>query len=196
MSNYNYNYKSPIECYNKMDKGRYTIRVGENIDGDTFDSLEDWYSCPYKYEIMNDAMKFKNYLRTLKEVDGYFNRMIANIPIDIGRIGETNITPILESTKLTSSIEGYIRDFDSTINNINKYGGVAPKSLINTDLGNRILRDLNNTYYSENVFCHNALYYKSFVLRDNKLIGIRNWQYAGFYPPEFEDVVHKYLEYI
>jgi hypothetical protein len=179
-----------------MDKGRYTIRVGENIDGDTFDSLEDWYSCPYKYEIMNDAMKFKNYLRTLKEVDGYFNRMIANIPIDIGRIGETNITPILESTKLTSSIEGYIRDFDSTINNINKYGGAAPKSLINTDLGNRILRDLNNTYYSENVFCHNALYYKSFVLRDNKLIGIRNWQYAGFYPPEFEDVVHKYLEYI
>lgn len=196
MSNYNYNYKSPIECYNKMDKGRYTIRVGENIDGDTFDSLEDWYSCPYKYEIMNDAMKFKNYLRTLKEVNGYLNRMIANIPIDIGRIGETNITPILESTKLTSSIEGYIRDFDSTINNINKYGGVAPKSLINTDLGNRILRDLNNTYYSENVFCHNALYYKSFVLRDNKLIGIRNWQYAGFYPPEFEDVVHKYLEYI
>ena len=38
--------------------------------------------------------------------------MFMMAPLDIGRVGETNRTPILESTKLSSSIEGYIRNFE------------------------------------------------------------------------------------
>ena len=46
--------------------------------------------------------------------------------------------------------------------------------LIHTDLGRNILNDFNNAKFSNNVFCHNYLCYKSFVVKDSKLIGIGN----------------------
>ncbi|KXN73188.1 hypothetical protein CONCODRAFT_3853 [Conidiobolus coronatus NRRL 28638] len=52
-----------------------------------------------------------------------------------------------------------------------------------------ILNELKSTTFSDSVFCHNYLCYKCFVLKKNKLIGITNWQYAGYYPPEFEDII-------
>jgi thiamine kinase-like enzyme len=70
-----------------------------------------------------------------------------------------------------------------------------PSVLHNTDLGKNILHELKNAKFSSNVFCHNYLCYKSFVLKNNKLIGVKNWEYAGFYPPEFEDIIQKHLEF-
>lgn len=74
---------------------------------------------------------------------------------------------------------------------------VCPKSLINTKLGRRILADLKAATYSDYVFSHNYLCYKSFVLNNQgKLIGIKNWQYAGWYPPELEQIIVKYIDEI
>lgn len=192
----NLHYQSGIECYNKLDKGRYPILVGEDIKGDTIETLDEWNTHPYKHEIMLDAMKFKEYLRSLNEIEGFFNRIFNTPPFDIGRIGNVNRTPILEVDHSCNNIESYIRNFDSSINKCNKLGAKVSPCLVQTDLGRRILNDLNNTEFSDNVFCHNALYYKSFVLKNNKLIGIKNWQYSGFYPPELEDIIQCYISYI
>jgi hypothetical protein len=62
---YNY-FKSGLDCYNKLG-GNYFIKVGEDIEGDTFETLEEWNNYPYKDKIMKEANHFKYYLRTLKE---------------------------------------------------------------------------------------------------------------------------------
>jgi hypothetical protein len=70
---------------------------------------------------------------------------------------------------------------------------ICPELLINTDLGHKILNEMKSTSFSNPVFCHNALHYKNFVLRDDKLIAIKGWEYSGYYPPELEDIMEKYL---
>jgi thiamine kinase-like enzyme len=136
-------------------------------------------------------MKFKSYLRTLKEKRHWSHPLPYGI---LGRIGNYINTPILNTGGLCD-IDDFVQCYEETINGSSV--GSIPKSLTDTDLGRNILEELKSTKFSSKyVFCHNALYYKSFVLKDNKLIGIRNWQYAGFYPPEFENIIAKYLDNI
>jgi hypothetical protein len=184
---YNY-FKSGIDCYNKLG-GNYFIEVGEEIKGDTFESLEEWNRYPYKDKIMKEANYFKYYLRTLKEKKPWYYPSPSCL---IGRCSNRIITPIYHTCSLWD-IDDFIFSYEECING--EQIGI-PKSLIDTDLGRNILEELKETKFSEYVFCHNALYYKSFVVKIDQLIGIRNWKYSGFYPSEFEDVIQKYLEYI
>lgn len=176
-------YSSPFEFYSGAD---YPLLVGENIDGDTIRSLEEWNSHPNKDEIMRDAMRFKAHLRTLKEHKPWFHPMPYG---KLGRVGMHTNTPVFRTAGV-ADIADFVRCFEDAVNG-------APTGTIPEPLAGRaadILSELKHARYSKKyVYCHNALYYRSFVLRDGKLIGIKNWQYAGFYPPEFEDIVCKYL---
>ncbi|CAO3622256.1 unnamed protein product [Cunninghamella echinulata] len=165
-------YSSPLAYYHKFDKGRYPIIVGEEIEGQTFNTVEEWYAYPYKYEVMFDAMKFKNYLREISKKK-FIEKVVGLKHHEIGRChGNHNVfdTPLVKK---------FDRNFLTYL--IDEYG---KSSCVN----NQLFCDLKNTAYSDNLFCHNYLCYKSFVVKNNKLIGIRNWQYAGFFPPEFEDI--------
>jgi hypothetical protein len=181
---------SGLECYNKLG-GNYPILIGEDIEGDTFNTLEEWHAYPYKYEIMNKANQFKHYLRTLKVKKPSW--LYPSEHDKVGRIGNSVNTPIGDE-RFIYCIDDFIYSFEKRING--ECQGHIPKSLTDTDLGRNILDELKNAKFSTNVFCHNYLCYKSFVVKDNKLIGIRNWQYAGFFPPEFEDIIQTYLDNI
>lgn len=185
---YNY-FNSGLDCYNKLG-GNYFIKVGEEIEGDIFETLEDWNKYPYKDKIIKEVNQFKHYLRTLKEKRPWYYPSPSCL---IGRCGNRTTTPIYQTCSIWD-IDDFINSYEECING--KQIGRIPNSLTNTDLGRNILEELKESKFSEYVFCHNALYYKSFVVKNDQLIGIRNWQYAGFYPPEFEDIVQKYLEYI
>jgi thiamine kinase-like enzyme len=139
---------------------------------------------------MKEANHFKYYLRTLKENKPWYYPSPYGI---IGRCSKYIVTPIF-CTSSISDIDDFIFFYEKCINGERQ--GYIPKSLTDTDLGKNILDELKNAKFSNYVFCHNALHYKSFVIKDNKLIGIRNWKYAGFYPFEFEDIVAKYLDNI
>ncbi|KAI8578371.1 hypothetical protein K450DRAFT_247568 [Umbelopsis ramanniana AG] len=181
---------SPIKYAKTINKT--SILIGEDIVGDTIETLEEWYSHPHKYEIMQDAMKFKEHLRSASSLP-YWVKFLGMHRDEVGMFHGI-VTPIIRcfSDYLAYLIDDFEKGVNGTFNHPN--AGVPP-DLIETQLGKTILNELRNTTFSKDyVFCHNALYYKSFVLKDNKLIGIRNWQYAGFYPPEFEDIIHKYLE--
>ncbi|CAO3648015.1 unnamed protein product [Cunninghamella echinulata] len=157
--------KALQQCKQLLNTHPYPILVDEDIEGDTIETLEEWYSNPYKYEIMADALKFKQYLRT--HTDFY--------------------------------IHNFVTEFERLVNGSKYHTTIIPDSLVNTNLGHKILNDIktcNDILIQGNALCHNALYYKSFILKNNKLIGIKNWQYAGYYPPALEDIIHRYLEYI
>lgn len=118
----------------------------------------------------------------------------------IGRTGNKVKTLILDIKDKSYGIESYYVDaFEDCVDDKEGTKGVVPAFLVGTELGKRILEDLKDIKFShseDNMFCHNALYYKSSVAKDNKLVGIRNWQYVGFYVLELEDAIHRYLEYI
>src|ERR1700748_2826682 len=81
-----FRYKSAFDCYNKYDQGYYPMIIGEDIEGDTIDNLEEWNLHPYKNEIMEDAMKFKEKKRhwshpTNREEIGRIDDIDINIPI-------------------------------------------------------------------------------------------------------------------
>ncbi|KAH8548389.1 hypothetical protein BGW37DRAFT_181628 [Umbelopsis sp. PMI_123] len=181
----------PINYARSINK--MSILIGEDIEGDTIETLEAWYKHPYKYEIMRDAMSFKEHLRSQSRIS-YLGKLLGITRFEIGLI-EGVRTPIILSD--CDCMERLICNFEKGVDGKFNYPRAGlPPDLIGTELGHTILNELKNTSFSEDyIFCHNALYYKSFVLKDNKLIGIRNWQYAGFYPPEFEEVTYKYLEF-
>ena len=187
-------FDTPFDYYHKHDKGYYPIQIGEDIEGDTFNTLQEWYDYPYKYKIMNEAMEFKQYLRKISKPN-VLQTYLGILHTELGRCHEYSLvdTPIIEEFR-GDFIEYLIKDYEKAV--YGELGYSVPSSLVNTDIGKKILYNLKNTKYSDLVFCHNALYYKSFIVKDNRLIGIRNWKYAGLYPPEFEDAVHPYLEYI
>jgi thiamine kinase-like enzyme len=160
----------PKEYYAKYLKGKYMLEE-ESI---TFNTLEEWYSYPYKYDIMKQTFEFREYLRNISKPRWY------NKHSELGMYPKRVCTPFFKS-----KFSIYIGEY------INYY-----KKIARTDLEKRILEELKSIQYSKNVFCHNALYYKSFIVKDNKLVGIRNWEYAGYYPPEFEDIISRYLEYL
>src|ERR1700741_1152143 len=140
---YNY-FKSGLDCYNKLG-GNYSISVGENIEGDTF---EEWNNYPYKDDIMREANQFKIYLRTLKDKKLWY---YPSPSCSIGRCGD--------HTSNIWDIDDFVFYYERCINN--EQVGRIPKSLTDTDLGRNILEELKETKY---VFCHNYLYYKSFVV--------------------------------
>jgi hypothetical protein len=181
----------PIKYAKSINKT--SILIGEDIEGDTIETLEEWYGHPHKYEIMQGAMKFKEHIRSASSLP-YLGKFLGMQRSEVG-LYDGIVTPIIRchSDYLTYLIDDFEKGVDGRFNHP-KAG--LPPDLVETNLGKTILKELRNTTFSKDyIFCHNALYYKSFVLKNSKLIGIRNWQYAGFYPPEFEDIVHKYLEF-
>jgi hypothetical protein len=190
-------YIPSIEQYKSFNKSYNDIIVGEDIEGDKFDTFEEWNAYPYKYEIMNEAMKFKEHLRKISYV-----RWFRDVK-RLDRLGLPNMTfykfntPIIYPLKNNTihKMNGLLREFEKCVNG-NNDEFQCPSSLVNTKLGLKLLSELKEAKFTDNIFCHNALYYKSFVVKNNKLVGIRNWQYAGYFPPEFEDIIAKYLDNI
>jgi hypothetical protein len=187
-------YNSPLDFY-KIKSKNYPLLVGNDIEGDVILSKKEWDNHINKEEIMNDIAKFKDHLRSLNETS-WIERVILKNPVEIGRCRglanhEINV-PIIKDISV-STINGLIYSYEEEMQQSAPLH--IPSVLHNTDLGKNILHELKNTKFSSNVFCHNYLCYKSFVLKNNKLIGVKNWEYAGFYPPEFEDIIQKHLEF-
>jgi hypothetical protein len=179
-------YENALEFYHKH--ARYPLMVGDDIEGDTIETLEEWKCHPYRAQIMEDATNFMKYLRTLKDTKHRWY-----YPSDHWRIGRCNrinvYTPIYQTLGV-DDMDDFVAYFEKTLHGEARVGSIA----VSTEIGEAILHQLKNAHFSHNVFCHNYLCYKSFVLKNNKLIGIRNWQYAGFYPPELEDIMRPYLD--
>jgi hypothetical protein len=104
-------------------------------------------------------------------------------------------TPLIQKLVLEKgdSVDNFIHSFECMMQ-LHDHKPTCPESLINTELGKNILEDLKSANYSPSRFCHNALHYKNFVLKDNQLIGITGWEYSGRYPPELEDIIAKYID--
>lgn len=152
-------FSSGVECYQKFG-ANYPLIVSDNIEGDTINSLEEWYNHPYKYEIMADAMKFKQYLRTFKIIKPKW--WYPSEQYLIGRIGMGVNTPIGDGL--------YVDSINEVIDHYESKNG-----------DQRLIDELKNVKtYGKNVFCHNYLCYKSFVIKDNKLIGIKIGDIQGF----------------
>lgn len=190
-------YTPSLEQYKAFNKPYDGVAAGEDIDGDTFDTLEAWHRYPHKCEVMAEAMRFKEHLRKISYVKWFRDAKRLN------RLGLPDrsfyrfSTPIIHSTssKTVYKMDALLREFEKCVS-ADATDFECPASLVKTELGQTILSELQQASFTENVFCHNALYYKSFVVKGSKLVGIRNWQHAGYFPPEFEDVVHPHLERI
>jgi len=189
--------------YNKPFPG-----IHVDVDGKVL-TKEEWVALPEstRAEIMGDAMRFKAHLRKISQTRFLINKILGTTFFEklsrelqglnfIGTCDTWRIcTPILEGSGAADDMPGFIRVFELAIQQETKYFK-APKTLVGTELGQTILNELKNTEFGLNVFCHNALDYNSFVVINGKLSGIVNWQYAGYYPQEFEDLIVKYLSVI
>ncbi|CAO3613873.1 unnamed protein product [Cunninghamella echinulata] len=164
-----------------------------DTEGDKINSLEYWYQYIYKYDIMNEVAMFKNELRNMTKSTWYRKNNVY-----IGMYPRPVITPIIkfELMERIETIYDLIKEFELNVTGKRGGKGSIPDILKGTIIGNAILKELKETHYSENVFCHNNLYYKNFIIKENKLIGIDHWECSGFYPPEFEDIIQRYLEFI
>ena len=163
----------------------------EPIEGDKiFNTLEEWYSYPYKYDIMNQVLDFNKSMH--QEANAWWFRVERRTMI--GLYPEPTNTPIYYSE--INFINEFIKRFGQGVRD-EPHNGIIPKSLIQTRLGYTIYQELTDAIptFTNNVFCHGCLRYDSFIVRDNKLVGIRNWEYAGYYPPEFDTIIQRYLEY-
>jgi hypothetical protein len=159
-------------------EGEEILMIDDEIDGYTMSTREEWQAHPYKDEIMETIASFKAHLRELSarcpRVPGSYY---------LGRPGR--LQPQINTPILQTSNDGEYGMHD-LISELRKRGTCSDK----------LIDELDSAHFSKAVFCHNYLNYKSFVLdrKQGRLIGIKNWQYAGFYPPEFEDIVQPYLE--
>ncbi|CAO3652763.1 unnamed protein product [Cunninghamella echinulata] len=175
--------------------GKYNnLLAGEDIMGDVIHTLEEWYNNPYKYEIMKNAIKFKEFLHKMSAPKWYGP---SNFDAEMGMGPKPICTPIMTIPFTSIYIEDYIDYFEKAVNQVAEGYITIPKSLRGTDLGRRILSDLRDAekkhLFGGNVFCHMGLNYRSFVMKNNVLIGIRQWQYSGYYPAELENIIHSVL---
>jgi hypothetical protein len=185
-----------LSLYSEMKmKRNYHIIGAKDIEGEKIHSLEEWNAHAYKAEIEEDVKEFKKFLRQDPSVQDIADDYITKYFLGVQFKGVILNTPILyDPEREVGDIQDLILAFSSAIEGENKYGVEVP-DILKSELGNKILHDLKSTTYSPSVFCHCYLNYKSLVLQDNKLIGITNWQYAGYYPPEFESIIEKYMEH-
>lgn len=157
-----------------MDAFIEDFEVGMSFSRDTLAGT------PRGEKVIHDYKQaFKNQSTFLEDADPITNLEYARLLLKNAEMGNLDEEHVL--TKLDQLCKVYQK---------------VPSHLIQSDLGKRILHDLKTTTYSKPVFCHNYLCPDSFIIKDKKLVAIRNWQYAGYYPPELEDIIHRYLEYI
>jgi hypothetical protein len=186
-----------IFLYNIMkDSASYHILAGQDLEGDRIHSLEEWNAYPYKAEIERDVEDFKKFLvresLSFRHAEEHRSECFLGIQFNLVPLN----TPILyDVRRRVGDIDKFISAFSSAIDGKKSKYKVKLTNNLDLEVAKSILYDLKNTKFSPSVFCHCFLNYKSLVLKDNKLIGITNWQYAGYYPPEFEAIIEKYMEH-
>jgi hypothetical protein len=155
-----------------------------------FDTLEEWNAYPYKYDIMIQVYEFMNSLHKLSD---FKLKYLYGVGRHLGMFPKDIILPIYHNDS-TYSIERLVNDIKGAI-----YGEECVyinEKLLKTDMGYKLCHELCSTVFTDNVFCHNYLRYDSFIVNNNKLVGIKNWDYCGYYPKEFEIIIQRYLEFI
>ncbi|KXN68659.1 hypothetical protein CONCODRAFT_8980 [Conidiobolus coronatus NRRL 28638] len=186
------------EYHYYLGKNKYEVISGIDIEGDKINTIQEWYALPNKYNIMCDAYKYREHLHKITR--SWIRSFGLGNDLGLIHIEDYQIrTPILEQQadgEYISNMQHFISVFESIVKGRSVTGYYVPKCLIQTEPGYNLVCELKNAKYSRNVLCHNALCYKSFVLKNNQLHGITNWRYAGYYPPEFENIISKYLVFL
>jgi thiamine kinase-like enzyme len=181
-----------IFLYNSINRD-INIKAGHKIHGKKLKNKNEMTS-----ELQDELSKFKEYLKKqsyiFSDLEEYRDIPFIGIPTRRVKLN----TPILKEKEWLSikSMDDFIQAFENVLKTGSNGRFEIPDSLVNSTLGIKILEDLKKTSFSQKVFCHNYLNWKSIVLKNDSLYGVINWQYAGYYPPEFEDILEKYMEFI
>ncbi|ORX65204.1 hypothetical protein DL89DRAFT_271279 [Linderina pennispora] len=177
----------PEDLYREFGGKLKTIDDGSGL---TFKSIEEWDNYLHKEKIMKQVEKLREFLKVRS------NRWWLGTRSEVGMSPGPAITPIClcESMDIKYLVEYICKD----IYGINAYNySKVPQKFIKTQIGYGLARDLSSiTSFSKLAFCHTFLRYDSFIVRGDKLIGVINWRFAGYYPIEFDEVIRKYIEYV
>ncbi|ORX65179.1 hypothetical protein DL89DRAFT_271262, partial [Linderina pennispora] len=178
-------YKTPPEDLYRDFGGK--LKTCYDGNGILFRSLEEWNAYPYKEAILKQIDELRLFLRTKSSRWWYGTRSEAGM--SPGNI----VTPIITccSMDIRILIEYICEGIRGSKINLH-----MPQSIICTDLGRSLANDfLSIKSHSKLVFCHTFLTYHSLIVNGNKLIGVTNWKYAGYYSVEFDDVIYRYINH-